>query len=399
MEKLHKKLDKNIKLYSLYSTFVNLLILGPVLTLYLLNRGLNFTEILSLQSIAAITITIMEVPTGALGDLVGRKKSLLLGTSLMFISLLVYAYNTEFIYFILAEVLFSVGMSFKSGSDTALLFDSLKKLDRVDEFKVVLGKSQSYALLAQIPGSILAGYVYEIDIKLPFIISAVFMIITFIIELNFEDVEVFENKEKPKYFTQIKQSFITSWKVERVRAVILFTMGFYIFSRISFWIYQPYFTAIDIPVKYFGYIFAVFNLVAAISAKRSHHFIEKTKGNTLIAISIIMILSFIGAGIFRSMVGVIIMCSQQYIRGVYRPSVLKYMNKHIDSEQRATVISIQSLMSNLVVAALMPLAGLIIDNVDIFTANIVFAAILAFVTVFNYFYLNSKLGAKAKVLN
>lgn len=87
---------RNIPIYYWYSTFTNLLILGPVLTLFLLGRGLNFTQIMALQSIAAITITIMEVPTGAVGDLLGRKYSVMLGSFCMFVSTIFYAFGHNF---------------------------------------------------------------------------------------------------------------------------------------------------------------------------------------------------------------------------------------------------------------------------------------------------------------
>lgn len=385
-------LHKNLQLYSIYSAFTNLLILGPILTLYLLYRGLTFTQILSLQSVAAITVTVMEVPTGAVGDLLGRKKSLIIGTFAMLLALLIYGFGNHYIYYIAAEILFSLGMSFKSGSDTALIFDTLKELKRVDDFKNVIGKGQFYALVAQIPGSILAGYAYELDYRLPFIISAVFMLITLLIELQLTEVQVFAHQEKPKYRQQIKESFSMAWRIEKVRAVILYTMGFYIFFRISYWVYQPYFKAVDIPVIYFGYIFAGFNLVAAIASKRSPIFIERTKGWTLIGLSVLMIISFLGAGLIHSWIGILLLCIQQYIRGIYKPSVMKYINKHIESEQRATIISIQSLMSNLVVALLMPLAGWIIDKVDIFTANLIFAGALSLITFMSHHYLKQKMG-------
>jgi MFS family permease len=76
-----KSLTKNLKLYYSYAVFANLLILGPIITLYYLARALSHTQILSLQAISAITIVLLEIPTGAVADLLGRKKSILPGAS------------------------------------------------------------------------------------------------------------------------------------------------------------------------------------------------------------------------------------------------------------------------------------------------------------------------------
>lgn len=392
MDKMKVKYQNNTKIYYSYSVFTNLLIIGPILTMFLLHKGLDFTQIMTLQAISGIGVVLLEVPTGAVADLVGRKLSIILGSSCMALSLLIYVFGQNFIIFACAELMFSLGMSFKSGADTALLYDSCKALGEEEMFKKYQGKAYAFTLMAQIPGSILAGYLYEINISLPMLISCTFMIITIIITLFFKEIPVYHSHEKPSYFAQIKDSAIYIKNHKKVKAIIIFTMFFYIFFRSSYWFYQPYFNSVEIEIKYFGYIFALFNLVAALSSKNSHYFMEKTKGKTLISFCLLLCISFTLLGFVKHWIGIIFILIQQVVRGVYRPTIMKYINKNIPSQKRATIISVQSLLQNLVIVILFPLIGMLMDRVNIFTVHMVMAILIGVGSIIFNGYLKSRLS-------
>jgi MFS family permease len=391
--------SKNIKTYYFYSIFAELLILGPILVLFLIAKGLSFTEIMVLQSISAIAVVLFEVPTGAVADKIGRKESILLGALLWAISLGFYVVGKSFPMFILAEVIFSLGLTFKSGADNALIYDSLKVMGREKEFQSIEGKARSFALYAQAIGSIIAGFVYEVNMNLPFVISAFFMLVTIIISLKFKEppIEGKVGKYGINYMQQIKESgkFILSH--EKIKAVIIFTMMFFIFYRTAFFYYQPYMEAVKIPVRYFGIIFFVFNITAAFASKRSHWIMEKTKPKTLTVMAVLMIVSFVLMGAVKVWFGVFAILFQQIARGIYRPVTTKYLNKHIPSDKRATVLSFQSLACNMSVAIAFPLMGILKDHENIFTTHMVLGIAMTILTVFTMKYMNVRLGLKSKV--
>lgn len=391
--------SKNVKTYYMYSTFAELLILGPILVLFLIAKGLSFTEIMLLQSISAVAVVLFEVPTGAVADKIGRKESLLLGAFLWAVSLGIYVMGTSFPMFMLAEVIFSLGATFKSGADNALIYDSLKIMGREKEFQSIEGKARSFALYAQAVGSIIAGFVYEVNTNLPFIISVFFMLLTIIIALRFKEppIEGKVGKYGINYLEQIKESgkFIISH--EKIKAIIIFTMMFFIFYRTAFFYYQPYMESVKIPVRYFGVLFFIFNITAAFASKRSHWIMEKTKPKTLTFMAILMIISFVLMGTVKVWFGVFAILFQQIARGIYRPVTTKYLNKHIPSDKRATVLSFQSLACNLSVAIAFPLMGILKDRENIFTTHKVLGIAMIVLTVFTIRYMNGRLGLKNKV--
>jgi MFS family permease len=391
--------SKNIKTYYIYSTFSELLILGPILVLFLIAKGLSFTEIMLLQSISSIAVVVFDVPTGAIADKIGRKKSILMGAALIAISLCIYVIGRSFIMFILAEVTFSLGASFKSGADNALIYDSLKIFGRENEFQAIEGRARAFSLYAQGLGAILASFVYEINVNLPLLISAGFMIITMLIALRFKDAppEVKAQSRNRNYYVQIKDSVKYTLSHEKLKAIVLFTMVFFIFYRTSFWFYQPYMQAVKIPIKYFGILFFIFNLVAGFASTNSHKIMERTKPKTLTFMAILMIISFFLLGIVKVWVGVFGILLQQVARGIYRPVTTKYLNKHIPSDKRATILSFQSFAANMAVAIVFPLMGVLKDHEDIFTTHLILAATMLILTFFTVKYMNKRLGLMHKV--
>lgn len=389
-------IEKNVRLYYFYSTFAELLILGPILVLFLTAKGLTFTEIMLLQSISAISVFFFEVPTGAVADKLGRKYSILIGAFLWALGLLLYVVGKNFLVFALSEITFSLGSAFKSGADSALIYDSLKMLKREKEYQKVEGKARSYSLYAQAIGSILSSFLYEKNINLPLIVSIIFMIVTIVAALKFKEPEV-EGKVGRygiNYYKQIKESGKYILNHDKLKAIVFFSMIFFIFYRTGFWYFQPYMEGVNIPVRYFGVLFFIFNITAAFISKRSSYIMERTKPKTLTFMAFLMIASFLILGTVRVWGGVFAILLQQAARGLYRPVTTKYLNKHIPSDKRSTILSFQSLCTNLAVALAFPFMGILKDSTDIFTTHLILTGAMIFLTFISIKYMNGKLGVE-----
>lgn len=384
------KIQRNIKVYYAYLSLFQLIV-GPILTLYLLGKGLSYTEIMVLESFFSVAVVVLEVPTGALGDLFGRRFSLFWAGIFMALGAITYIFGAKFWQFMIGEALFACGMSLKSGSDTAIVYDSLKNLGKEKIFATIQGKGEAFALGAQIIGSVLSGFIYSLNKELPLLISAVLMIFSAVASLFFYEIKTFEQEEKPGYFRQITISARFLLGHRRVRSIVIYSIFFFVFFRVGFWYYQPYFQDVGIDTQYFGIIFALFNIVATVSARFAGKFIERTRGKSMILLSVLMVSSFILLGLTRVPFGFNFICLQQVVRGVQVPVFMKYINKHIPSNQRATIISCSSLLKNLAVAAAFPVAGLFMDRIDAVRINLFTGLIMAVGTVFFYFFLNRRM--------
>lgn len=389
----------NIKKFYIYSIFKDALIIGPIITLYLLNKNLSMTEIMTLQAVFSFSIFLLEVPTGAVADRFSRKISLFLGFVFIIIGIITYILGHSFLVFCLAEFLFSVGFSFKSGADSALLYDSLLELGQESDFNKIYGQGQSNVFYVQAIGSIIASLIYTIHPDLPFLLSSIFMICAGITALSFKEVRIKEEDEESlKYFQLIYRSARFILNHRKILGVTIFAMVFYVLFRNAFWYYTPFFKAIDLPVALYGLLFFIFNIVAAFFSKRVDWFIQKTNRKTLIALNVLLMLSFLGLSLLKTPFGVIFILLQQICRGLYKPILNKYVNKHTPSKNRATVLSFISLITNLSVSISLPLAGLLIDNTNVFIAYGTLFIILSLATVVVNQYLNRVLSPPKKAL-
>lgn len=388
------ELRKNIIIYYLYTIFSNLLILGPIIIIYYEAKGLNFTQIMLLASVSSVSTVLFEVPTGAVADKLGRKLSMTAGVLLWGISLIIYVFGRDFYAFSLAEVIFALGGAFISGADTALLYDSLKAQGMEGEFQRIEGKAKSYSFYAQALGSVAAGFLFKINIEFPMIVSAIFMIVTAFITMNFKEPPISDKKGKygEKYLKLVIESGKYILSHEKLKALILYAMVFFVFYRGGFFMFQPYFKEVNIPVEYYGIIFFLFNIVAGIASKNSHKIMEKTKRRTLTFLSSIMIVSFLILGVTRIWIGFAAIFLQQMARGLYHPITRKYLNKNIPSDKRATILSFFSLLTNLAAAIAYPLFGMLKDSADIFTTHMLLASVMAVLTFLTSIYMKGRLG-------
>ena len=135
-------LERNIKLYQAFQAFVEPIFWGPILILFL-NKAAKMTlpEIFFMESIVVAAQIFLQLPTGTIADLIGRKKTMFIG-SLFFVAdnLFFASANCPWLAWT-GNILWVIGFSLVSGADSALLFDSLRILGRENEYKKIQGKS------------------------------------------------------------------------------------------------------------------------------------------------------------------------------------------------------------------------------------------------------------------
>ena len=99
----------------------------PIAILFFQDNGLNLKEVMILQGVYSFAVAIMEIPSGYIADVFGRKHTLSAGAILCFLGFLIISLSFSFWYFLIGEIILGIGSSFISGSDSALLYDSLSE--------------------------------------------------------------------------------------------------------------------------------------------------------------------------------------------------------------------------------------------------------------------------------
>ena len=122
-------------------------IAGVLLVFFLTWGKLSFVEVMFLQSYFTIMVFAFEIPCGAIADYISRKFSLFLGGLMSAIAALVYSITPNLGLFIVGETLFALEVALMSGTDSALIYDTLKKMGREEEVAKISARNGSFFLV------------------------------------------------------------------------------------------------------------------------------------------------------------------------------------------------------------------------------------------------------------
>jgi MFS family permease len=337
----------------------------PIIVIFFHENDLSTTEIMILQAVYSLTIAILEIPSGFFADSYGRKNSILISTFFSFIGYILLSTYSGFNEYLIAEILLGVGGSLISGADSAIIYDTLIELDDEDSYTKIEGKNYAIGNFSEAIAGILGGFLALSSIYLPIYIQ------TFVIMLSIPIAfSLVEPKRTFKIATSlnsilniVKDTFIHN---KKLKWYIIYSSAMGMTTLSVAWFVQPFLSTIDMPLTYFGIIWAGLNIMAGLTSYYSYIF---NNSKLLIYISIYMSISLICLGFNISLFGLFFIALVYLLRGIITPHLRNLININTTSERRATVLSLRSFMIRLSFALTAPLLGYI---TDIYTINYVF---------------------------
>lgn len=136
----------------------NLYFAIPVQTLFLFAKGLSFTQIMLLESALLLGDLLFELPSGVLGDRIGRKWSIVVGQVIILCAWIPWFVGDTFVYFALSFFISGIGSAFQSGSDEALIYDDLKERKQEKFMQKFMGRYQAAMTLGFAIASLAGGF-------------------------------------------------------------------------------------------------------------------------------------------------------------------------------------------------------------------------------------------------
>jgi MFS family permease len=325
---------------------------------------------------------------GAIADIVGRKKTVLIGSLFLSLSIILFStINSPFSAWI-ANIVWMIGFSLCSGADSAFLYDSLKVLGREIEYKKIEGSSVGNRLLITAICSIFVGYLAEYYTRLPIILSIPGVVFSTIVVFFFKEPTV-NKKYTPKDQVSImKVSLLFVSNHKKVKWIIFFVTLIGVTSKIWFFTYNPYFEFVGLDLKYYGLVFFALNIVAWFFSKNVSNISKRVNNFNIIILLVLMIaIPILVMSTAPSVFCVWLVCFQNVARGFMGPFFGEFMNKHLNSENRATVLSIQSAISGLAQFIALGAFGVLLKTNDLlFCLQILGIIILIFgsLAIFKY---------------
>ena len=363
LSKIRKqKLEKNIWKFYLYRVFASIMFITPIFVLFYQENGLNMTQVMILQSVYTAGVMLAVIPAGIIADYIGRKKVLIANAVFFVLAWALFARSYGFVGFLIAEIVISLSSAMWMASGNAFFYDNLRELKQEGSFKKLYGNViginyLTWGVSALIGGYIAAGYSFRITYWWTALIAVFALLITF----SFTDTEKYKHGDK-HYFSHLKDAAKFAENHPRVRLFMVYTAIIFTIVFVGYIFYQPYFESIKIPLVYFGWIYFGMNLLAAAGSKISHR-IENFLGERkiLILVLITLIISFLGMAKGLIVLGAVFPILISFSVGVFDPVITDYMNKHIESYHRATVLSLHTLLTNVFATVAAPFFGWIVD--------------------------------------
>ncbi|MCG8566438.1 MAG: MFS transporter, partial [Desulfobacterales bacterium] len=149
-----------------------LMLTMPILYLFYQENGLATQDLFILKAVYSISIFVLEVPSGYFGDIWGRKNSMVLGSVLGFIGFALYCISQDFWAFLACEIILGAGQSFISGSDSALLYDTLKEKGAEKEYLKIEGRLISAGNFGEAVAAPLGVAIAAFSLRMPFYFQA-----------------------------------------------------------------------------------------------------------------------------------------------------------------------------------------------------------------------------------
>ena len=341
---------KNVTVYFWYMVFAEPLFVGPTLVLCLQKLGhMTLEEIYTMESVCFGLLLVLEIPSGAFADLMGRKKVLLFGVFFRIVNLLFLAFMAGRTDVWIANILWVISFALKSGADQALLYDSLVQIGKTDEYAKIQGKARSGFLLLTAICSLFAGWASEYGLRTPLYLSVVGVFVGFCITHFFVEPVHAKTYNVCMHITHMKEGIKEVAKSLQLLWVITFVCVVSVSSKLWFFTYNPYFELVDLRFAYYGVIFFLLNIVAFLTSRYAHVILKSVSWFVCCAVLVgIVALPMLAMGLYVEKHMVVMVLFQNIARGFMNPFIGSVYNKYTKPDHRATVISCKSAISGLV---------------------------------------------------
>jgi MFS family permease len=345
-------------------------------------KYINIEQATILQLVGMVTRVVAEIPTGAISDLIGKKKTLVIAFLLSGIGEIAMAFSSTYLNFIIIYILIGLGQSFYSGTIDAFIYDSLLEKGEEGKYPKVLGKSSAYINIATAIATISGGFLFQFWAGLPFLLTGIAKIIGlfFVFSITEPKIDTFVFSLK-NFVVQSKLGFTNLFSRSLLNTTLLIlilggfsTIGYEILDDVA--VVDWGYSAIGISILYTSLV-----LISVLSGFFYEYISKKIDSKKIIIIAIfILAINYIFSIWINSYIWTILFL----IRVIYSPiknsAIKDSLNQNTDSNSRATTLSTYELLTKLPFALFGIPIGIMLKNFGVKVFSVGFAASLIGIT-------------------
>jgi len=358
-----ERLRANVVKTLAFGFFQVFLVIMPVVVPFFESRGLSMRDIFSLQALFAFVVLVMEIPSGYVADLLGRKQTLVVGAAFLAAghSMLLFAHG--FAGLAAFESLLAIGSSLVSGTDLAIIYDSELALRRAPahQQRVV---ARLYAMhtageaVAGVVASVLVLWSIDATVYAQVLVGWLPLLISF--TLDEPPGERLAKGNHVANLVAIGRHLLKNGAVLRLTFAALSVWSLTTFFAV--WLLQKLWQSQGIALSHFGYLWAGYMLVAALAGQLAEP-LERRIGSTglLVVIGALPVLGYVGLAELSPFGGLVAALTFFVARGLGLVVLRDAFNRRVPSRFRATANSLTSFGFRGASAATMPFVGWALD--------------------------------------
>lgn len=356
------KAARLIRRYYVYGGLYTLAasIIWGVNTLFLLDAGLSISEVFIANAAWSAGTMLFEIPTGIVADTVGRRISFLLSVVVLAITTVMYVglaqIGAGLLAFVIVSMLIGLGFTFYSGAMEAWLVDGLLFYGYDGPLDRIFSRGQIVSGAAMLVGTIGGGLLGQIDLAIPFLVRSALLLVLLGLafvgmqDLGFEPRRVPLSKLPPEAAKIGRAGIRFGWHNRSLRLVMLASavqMGVFAWA---WYAWQPYF--LELLGEDLIWVAGVVAALLAVSMMVGNAIIEIVtrwcgrRTTLLLWAGSVLSVALVGVGIVDSFFPAVALLFLGGVAiGVQAPVRQAFIHTIVPSEQRATVVSFDSMVS------------------------------------------------------
>lgn len=374
---------KNIHRNYLFEFFTSINLTQIIWMTYFAYKGLTLVEIGLAESIFHMSSLVMEIPTGAIADLYGRKVSRLLGVIFKIIYLTVLIFVNSFVFAAFAMFLAALSYNLESGADTAFVYDTLVDNNAVDSFTQVQGNREVILQVSSLIGIFIGGFIAERSYSLAIVAAIIMFVISFVIGTTLVEPKQRTKEERPSFINHLGMSYQEIIKQPKLIALMIFG-SFLLASLITAHYYiSIYWLNKGISLTVISFWFMIQSSGSILGGLSVGRLIKSN--HTVWVKGIGILISLCLWVIIHPSLGFFSLFLLGFLDSLLYVTLMHIINESIQSHQRATLLSVNSMFFSLVMIVIFPLFGYIAEFTSLslaFSILSVFTGVIALILSF-----------------
>lgn len=367
--------EKNIKLLSWLNFCTDFVFFAPVAILYFAQVTGSYALGMSIFSLAYVSSAVFEVPTGIVSDLVGRKKTTILGAASSVLCVTLYAIGGSYWMLALGALLQGLARAFYSGNNDALLHDTLRETGKESEYHMYLGKTSSMFQIALALAAATGGFMAARSYALVMWASVFPQIAALVIATQLVEPSL-DSRSNTNIFAHIREAFGQFKQNYRLRLLTRASAMRFGLGESGYFLRTAFISSLW-PLWAIGILSGLSNMVAALGFFYGGRLIDKFKPLRVLNFEIISNrVVNLTALWFPTIVSPLLMSSTSLVFGAGTVAMNSLLQKEFTQGERATMSSLNAFVGSIVFGITSIVLGVLADRFDARTALIIINVIL-----------------------